>query len=222
MDASLLIRIAIVVAAALVLGYAFVGYLRRDRRKTGHMLDSFLGVVDDPVVGRSSWGYERLQGTLDGSRVEIDLIPDTLITRTLPTLWLELRLARPQEAFLCAIVMANGMEYFADEVDEGALLPTPTEWPESVRVRGTSQASVALLRRLRDFDIDAYPRLKLLVLNEKGVKVIMRCARGDLQLYRVLRSASFPEDSIGPDMVGETLGLLHDLERVLDRGEEIA
>jgi hypothetical protein len=221
-DISLIIRLAIVVAAALVLSYVFVAYVRRDRHKTQHMLDHFLGVIDDARVGRSPWGYERMVGSLDGSAVKIDLIPDNLITRTLPTLWLELCIARPQEAFLCVIVLCNGMEYFADEVDEGTLLPTPAEWPESVRVRGTSQASVALLRRVRDFDIAAYHDLKLLVFSESGLKVVMRCARGDVPLYRVLRAASFPEDSVKPDLVDQTVRLLRDLEHALDRGEEIA
>jgi hypothetical protein len=222
MDAGLIIRIAIVVAAAIVLGYVYLAYFRRDRRSTQHMLDGFMNVIANPCVGRSPWGYERLDGTFDGARIKLDLIPDSLITRTLPTLWLEARIGRPHDAFLCVIVLCNGMEYFADEVDEGTLLSTPAEWPESVRVRGKSQASVALLRRLRAFDIDAYRDLKLLVFTETELKVVMRCARGDLSQYRVLRSATFPEDSVKPALVDETVRLLRDLERVLDRGEEIA
>lgn len=222
MDVSLVIKIGIVVAAALVLGYIYMAYFRRDRNRTQRMLDPVLGVVDDARVGKSPWGYERVEGFIDGSPVRIDLIPDSLITRTLPTLWLELRVARPQDAFLCVIVLCNGMEYFADEVDEGTLLATPAAWPESVRVRGTSQASVALLRRLRDFDIAAYHDLKLLAFSETGLKVVMRCARGDVPEYRVFRSASFPEDSVKPALVDETVRLLRDLERVLDRREEIA
>jgi len=120
------------------------------------------------------------------------------------------------------ITLCNGMEYFADEVDEGTLLNTPGTWPEAVRVRGKSPASVALLRRLADVDIGAYPHLKLLVFSEKGLKVVMRAARGDVSQYRVLRSATFAEDSVKPELVEETVRLVRHLERTLDRGEEIA
>ena len=53
MDLALAIRIAIVVAAALLLWWLFAGYLRRDREKTEHMLDPFLPVLESPLVGRS-------------------------------------------------------------------------------------------------------------------------------------------------------------------------
>src|SRR5664280_1359129 len=110
MDASLAIRIAIVAAAALLLGWLFLGYARRDRDKTQHMLDEFLHVLDGPRTGRSAWGYEYAEGLLDGSTARVSLIPDTLITRTLPTLWLEVCCARSHDAWLCVIVNANGME----------------------------------------------------------------------------------------------------------------
>jgi GTP-binding protein Era len=86
-DTSLIIRLAIVVAAALVLGYVFVAYVRRDRHKTQHMLDHFLGVIDDARVGRSPWGYERMVGSLDGSAVKIDLIPDKQVLLETIALW---------------------------------------------------------------------------------------------------------------------------------------
>ena len=85
----------------------------------------------------------------DGSPARVSLLPDALITRTLPTLWLELRWARRHDAWLCVILAANGMEYFTDDVDEGNRLVSPAEWPEGVVVRGKSQGSVALARRLR-------------------------------------------------------------------------
>ncbi len=222
MDVALIIKIALVVAAGLGLAYLYVKYYRRDRGRTQHMLDGFLPLLGDPQVGRSPWGYERLDGTLDGDRVRIDLLPDSLITRTLPTLWLELRMSRPYDAFLCVITLCNGMEYFADEVDEGTLLNTPQGWPEEARVRGKSPASLALLRRIADLDLSAYPSLKLLVFSEKGLKVVMRAARGDVSQYRVLRSATFAEDSVKPELVDETVRLVRHLERTLDRGEEIA
>lgn len=219
---SLPLRIAIVAAAALLLGWLFLGYLRRDRDKTQHMLDGFLSVLDDPRTGRSPWGYGFVEGSLDGRPARVSLFPDSLVTRTLPTLWLELRWARPHDAWLCVILAANGMEYFADDVDEGTRLVSPGEWPEAVVVRGKGPQSVALARRLRHLDLTAYDDLKMFTLSATETKLIMRCARADVPHYRTLRSAEFPEDSVKPELVLETARVLRDIERTLDAGEEVA
>lgn len=221
MDASLVLRIAIVAAAALLLGWVLLAYLRQDRNATQHMLDSFLRVLGGPRVGRSPWGYEFVEGTLDGSPARVSLLPDALITRTLPTLWLELRWARRHDAWLCVVLSANGMEYFTDDVDEGNRLVSPTEWPEGVVVRGKGPGSVALVRRLRGLDLTAYKDLKLITLSESETKVIMRCARADVSRYRVMRSADFPEDSVKPGLVVETVRVLRDIEDILHATEEV-
>jgi hypothetical protein len=220
MDASLALRIAIVAAAALLLGWVFRAFFREERNKNQHMLDAFLGVLGTPRVGRSPWGYECVEGTLDGCPARVSLLPDALITRTLPTLWLELRWARRHDAWLCVIVAANGMEYFAEDVDEGSRLDAPAEWPEGVVVRGKSWDSAALARRLRDLDLAAYKDLKMITLSESETKVVMRCARADVSHYRVLRSADFPEDSVKPELVTETVRVARDIERTLRATEE--
>jgi hypothetical protein len=220
LDTSIALRIAIVVAAALLLGWVFRAFFRQERGKNQHMLDPFLGVIASPRIGRSPWGYESVEGTLDGRPARVNLIPDSLITRTLPTLWLELRWARRHDAWLCVILAANGMEYFAEDVDEGNRLVSPAEWPEDVVVRGKSSESVALARRLRDLDITAYKDLKMITLSESETKVIMRCARADVSHYRVLRSADFPEDSVKPDLVMETVRVVRDIERTLQASGE--
>lgn len=221
MDTSLALRIAIVAAAALLLGWVALAFFRQERGKNQHMLDVFLGVLGSPRVGRSPWGYESIEGTLDGCPARVSLLPDSLITRTLPTLWLELRWARRHDAWLCVILAANGMEYFAEDVDEGYRLVSPAEWPEGVVVRGKSSESVALARRLRDLDLTAYKDLKMITLSESETKVIMRCARADISHYRVLRSADFPEDSVKPELVTETVRVLRDIERTLHATEEV-
>lgn len=222
MDTSLALRIAIVAAAALLLGWVARAFFREERGKNQHMLDVFLDALGSPRVGRSPWGYESIEGTLDGRPARVSLIPDSLITRTLPTLWLELRWARSHDAWLCVILAANGMEYFSEDVDEGNRLVSPAEWPKGVVVRGKSLESVALARRLRGLDLTAYKDLKMITLSESETKVVMRCARADVSHYRVLRSADFAEDSVKPELVTETVRVVRDIERTLRATEEVA
>jgi hypothetical protein len=220
-DVSLTIKIAFVAAAALVLGWMLLRYVREDRYIAEHMLDAFLPVLGHPRTGRSPWGYEFLDGTFEGRPARVSLLPDALITRTLPTLWLEMRWALGHDAWLCVILAANGMEYFCEDVDEGSRLVTPGGWPDSVVVRGKGPGSAALARRLRDFDLTAYDDVKMFTLSETETKVIMRCARAEVSTYRVLRSADFAEDSVKPELASQTARFLRDIERKLHSDEEI-
>ena len=100
------------------------------------MLDGFLSVLGEPRTGIEPWGYEFVEGLLDGRPARVSLIPDSLITRTLPTLWLEARWASRHDAWLCVIAQCNGMEYFSDDVDEGQRLDLSSDWPDSTVARG--------------------------------------------------------------------------------------
>jgi hypothetical protein len=62
----------------------------------------------------------------------------------------------------------------------------------------------------------------MITITETETKVIMRCARAEVPLYRVLRAANFPEDAVKPELVSETLRVLRDIERKLGSGEEVA
>ena len=57
----------------------------------------------------------------------------------------------------------------------------------------------------------------MITLSESETKVIMRCARADVSHYRVMRSADFPEDSVKPELVVETVRVLRDIEHTLQR-----
>ncbi len=222
MDAPLIVKIVIVAAAALLLGQLYLFLRRRDLGKRDHMLDAVAGALDGALVGRSSWGYETVAGTLDGRPARASLFPDSLVTRTLPTLWLDVSWEAPHAGWLCMLVAANGMEYFAEEVDHGARIPAPPGWPVGTVVRGKDERSAALARRLGALDPRDYRDLKMVLLTETSTRVVMRCARADATSYRVLRAADFAEDAVPPELVAQTVAALRDIERAIDEEEEVA
>ena len=73
---------------------------------------------------------------------------------------------------------------------------------------------------MRDLDLTVYKDLKMITLSESETKVIMRCARADVSHYRVMRSADFPEDSVKPALVAETVRVVRDIESTLQATEE--
>src|SRR4030067_3657022 len=93
MEFDLLWKIAVVAAVVLFFPWRLAAARDDERQTRGHMLDEFLPHIEDPVLGWSTWRYRRIDGRLDGGPVRVDLVPDTLVPRALPTLWLQIRWA---------------------------------------------------------------------------------------------------------------------------------
>lgn len=186
-----------------------------ERRQRIHMLDGFLGRLQTAKVGMSPWRYPVVQGALDASPVRVDLIPDTLVLRTLPTLWLQARWLKPHVGRLRVTVEPSGTEYMADDLGLTTRFAPPSGWSRTTEVCGSGSGSLLLLHELQRVDLAAFPSLKLIELTERELKVTMRCARGDRTTYRVLRSAKFAPDAVTPQLIDETLTLLRTVEETL-------
>ncbi len=212
-------RVLIVAAVALLFGWRLLGVQRSDRATRAGMLDAFLPEILGPVVGWSTWRYPRLEGILDGTAIRIDLLPDTLITRTLPTLWLQVRWTLPQEGNLCVTVDPVGAEFFSDDAFYGRLVPTPPSFHVRAEVR-TDESGQALLRRLSSLDLRSYAALKQLAVIHGELRLTLRCARGERTIYRVFRAAKFPSESVTPSLVKETLSLARAAREVLTVEQE--
>lgn len=222
MDLMLMGKIAVVVVAALLLWRRVATARSRQKQERDHMLDGFVPVLQGAQLGHTPWRYGNIEGWLDGRAARIDLLPDTLITRHIPTLWLRARWARPHEGWLCVTKDLNGAEFFSDDCERGTRLSPPAGWPANVEVRGSGSQSLALRQRLADLDLSAYPSLKQFVLTGSEVKLTMSAAHGDFSIYRVTRSAEFTADAVSPALIDETLALLRALDQHIPAAEEAA
>jgi hypothetical protein len=219
MDLTLSAKIAIAIAAALLFSWRIIAMQRREHHGKDHMLDGFLPELQDARLGWASWRYPTIEGRLDDAPVRIDLIPDTLVVRALPTLYLEARWAHQSRSRLRVILEPNGAEYFAEENGLRVRLAPPLRWPQSAEVRGSDRESKILLRRLAALPLSDYPSLKQLSLSEKEAKVTLRCAKGERLTYRVLRSATFPPDAVTPALVSQALTLVRSVRKTLMASE---
>lgn len=219
MEFDSLWKLAVFAIAALFLIWRLFGVRRKDREDRARMLDGFLPEIERPVSSTSPWSYPRVEGRLDGHPVRIDLVPDTLVVRTLPTLWLQLRWMQAYEGSLCVTVDPVGAEFFSDDADCGRLLPGPASWGARTEVHADARGGV-LLRRLSAFNPSTYPSLKQLAVLPGEVKITLRCARAERSTYRVLRAAKFDPDCVTPAIVAETLAAARRARDVLTIQEE--
>jgi hypothetical protein len=219
MDYDPLWKFAVIAAAALILIWRLVGVQRRDQEGRAGMLEQFLPEIDRAVTTWSPWSYPRVEGWLDGSPVRVDLIPDTLVTRTLPTLWLQLRWAQAYEGRLCVTVDPVGAEFFSSDADCGRVLAPPDSWRARTEVHADGRGGI-LLRRLSELDPSIYPSLKQLSVLPGELKVTLRIARGERTIYRVARAAKFDPDCVTTEIVAEAVAVARAARDVLMNEEE--
>lgn len=221
MDPMTMLKISVAVAAGLLLGWRFLAMFQKEHVGRAHMLDGFADEIAEARKSKSPWRTPRLEGSYQGFPIRVDLVPDTLVQRALPTLWLEVTWARPHVGHLYVTVDPIGTEYMVDdEICAGAVLQTPPVWPSRTRVCGDGETSYRLLDRLVSIDPTDYPDLKQLAVTEQHLKLTMRATRAEFTTYRFLRSANFPADAVTPELISQTLGLLRTTERALTELEE--
>lgn len=222
MDTVTLLKIAAAAVAGLLLGWRFLAMYQKEHVGRAHMLDGFLDEIAAARLSKSPWRTPRVEGLFEGAAIRVDLVPDTLVQRALPTLWLELTWARPHEGHLYVTIDPVGTEYMIeDEICAGAILQTPPTWPKQTRVCGDGK-SYPILDRLASVDPTDYPHLKQLAVTEQYLKLTLRATRAEFTTYRFLRSANFPADAVTPELIRESLSLLRTAERTVTEPEEEA
>ena len=126
--------------------------LRDDLRQRRALLDAAAGLLDDARVTVGSDGYPRLAGTYGGdSRISLEVVPDSLVPRRLPQLWLRLTLLAPEAAPRPSIgVLARpiGTEFYSRVLGlpESIAPSFTTDFPLLMRGRGVE----GVLASLRD------------------------------------------------------------------------
>ncbi|KQT61338.1 hypothetical protein ASG52_00140 [Methylobacterium sp. Leaf456] len=213
--------------SALIALAAAVLCLRQGRRSAAWRAGLFsdcAALLEASRLGRDRAGFATLDGSRDGMPVTVRLIPEALVHRRLPQLWLSvsLRCPLPTEATLDVLRRPAGAEFYAP-ADLPLRLDTPAGWPADTLVRGTSGA-VALLRQVEPIfeRILADPRVKEVLVTPRGLRLVVQAAEGARGAYLLLRGSRFDLDHVAPALLDGTLAGLHRLARALSQNEEVS
>jgi hypothetical protein len=171
------------------------------------LLDSVVTLFDAAELRVAADGFPVLTGRLpDRRRITVELIPDTMVMRRLPQLWLVVTLsektkrARPSFG---ALARPTGSEFYS-RVDE---LPERIEPPPgldgSMLIRGNApfgavdadRAGEALSRLFAD------KRVKEIMVTPKGVRIVRQASQGELGAHLLLRQVRFPLEAVQPELV---------------------
>ena len=195
--------------------------LRDDLRQRRALLDAAAGLLDNASVTIGSDGYPRLSGNYEGGhQISLEVVPDSLVPRRLPQLWLKLTLLAPESASRPSIgVLARpiGTEFYSRVLGlPDTIAPSFTaDFPLLMRGRGATEAA---MQRTRDLFRTLFtdPNLKEVVITPRGVGSVRRIAEGDRGAHVLYRQMRFPVRQVSPEFVRNALAELRLLNDALE------
>ena len=194
--------------------------LRNDLHQRRALLDAAAGLLENPSVTVAGDGYPRLIGTCDGRKVSLEVVPDSLVPRRLPQLWLKLTLLMPEASPRPSIgVLARpiGTEFYSRVLGlPDTIAPSfAVDFPLLMRGRGATEAASprtsGLFRTLF-----ADPELKEIVITPRGAGSVRRIAEGDRGAHVLYRQMRFPVSQVSPEFVRHALAELRLLNDALE------
>lgn len=164
------------------------GRLRATRRAA--FLDDVQGLFSGGLKRLNPDGFPRLSGTYRNHTFDVQVVPDSLNFRKLPSLWLLVSLPEPMpvRATFDLMMRPRGVEMFSKHAELPVQMAPDTAFPHDCTVR--TDAPQLLPPRpllLKHTAILEDPRAKELVIAPNGLRIVWLCeeaARGSYLLFR--------------------------------------
>ncbi|MEZ2132137.1 MULTISPECIES: hypothetical protein [unclassified Sinorhizobium] len=188
------------------------------------LLDEAEGLLAGARITTGPDGFPTASGCIpDGRLVKIELVPDSMIPRRLPQLWLRLTLYEPaprHRPVIGALARPTGAEYYSLVHDMPEWM-TPPDAMASVLVRGDGSAAPWQTERvlLHFSTLFADSLVKEAVISPNGVRIIRQAAQGERPAHLFLRQSRFPIASVPAEDMGTAIAIARALAAVLPETE---
>ena len=187
--------IVLLLAFVLAVGAIAVRDHRRLRATRITLLDDAASALEHPLISHGGDGFPKMRGRHLGFEVHVDLIPDTMVVRRLPQLWLSVTLLVPNPALplLGALVRYSGNEFYALTPEFAHRLEPPAGFPCEVLIRASKPEAQSLLNELRQplAKLLSDMHVKEVAITNKGLRIVRQAAEGRRGEHLLLRQATF-------------------------------
>lgn len=201
--------LALALCAVIVLALRKQSAVRQARR-AGYF-DAVAPLFSQLVRAVAPTGFARLSGRHEGALFDLQVVPDTLTFRKLPTLWLLVSLPEPVPvaATLDIMMRPMGGETFSHFNDLAVQIAIPPGFPPDCAIRCDDPAGVpdvaVIARHLAGLDLDG---LKELLISPKGLRIVWLAEEADRSRYLLFRDAEMGTEPFSPARLRPILAAL--------------
>ena len=177
------------------------------------LLDPTADALDGAEIRHRRDGFPRLVGWHRGRRAHVELIPDTMVPRRLPQLWVSVTVMDElvDVPSLAVLIRPAGYEFYSLTSRLTYALDPPAALPQEILIRGSDARAELLLRQLTPLLAAtlAEPRVKEVAVTSKGLRIILQACEGRRGEHLLLRQAVFDDASVP---AADLTKLLEDLD----------
>jgi hypothetical protein len=206
------------VIALIGCGYLLLRKLRKgaaqSAARTEGLFRDVVSLFEGPVSkSGDAAGTWIVAGRYNGAPFQLRSVIDTLATRKLPSLWLQVTLQRPQPLATVLDIMRrpNGATTFSNFDFLSYTQASPTSFPEDAVMRSDAAELPAGVSDVlsRHSSLIAISRAKELLISPNGLRLVLQIAEGDRLRHGVFRQADFEDALIDPILISKVMdGLL--------------
>lgn len=186
------------------------------------LLDGLSSHFDGSRIEIGSDGFPTLTAVLaDRRQVTISLLPDTLVMRRLPQLWLVVtlreRVEKPRPS-IGALARPTGAEFYSRVLKFPARIETPAGLDPALLLRSDRRLLPTDLARIAAVlgSIFHDPCVKEIAATPRGVRVVRQASEGERGAHLLLRQVRFPMRRLDPDLVARSIADADALREALD------
>jgi hypothetical protein len=170
-------------------------------------------VVSKPGEAEGTW---IVTGKYQSAPFQLRSIIDTLATRKLPSLWLQVTLqrAQPVPCIVNAMMRPAGATSFSNFDFLPDTLPHPPDAPLEAVVKSDDGSATHKIMSVmsRHFDLLRRPNAKEILVSPNGLRLVVQAAEAGRLRYGVFRQADFEGATITPEVLLPILNGLLALE----------
>ncbi len=201
--------IAITVFLAAILWFIHRRNRQAIKAERNAMYDDCLGLFEDVKITQDDVDFPILTGRYKGREIKLKPIPDYMMFRKIPSLWLQVTVIGdlPYRGVLDFLMRSQNVEFYSPSSTLNTVLfPNPPGWPKEATLRTDDREHMPPIDRITPH-IGIFDDLKTkeLLITPRGVRIVYQADQARRAHYMVLRQQIFENVKLRPDLLARLL-----------------
>tara|TARA_R110002049_G_scaffold274002_1_gene451932 strand:+ start:1686 stop:2351 length:666 start_codon:yes stop_codon:yes gene_type:complete len=199
-------NLSFIVIATLIAMSVYLLYQRSHsviKKNRAMLLNDCYGLLNNATKDYEGNGFPIIKGHYSGFDVQLNLIPDTIVMRKIPPLWLMVSIKANKESKgnMDFIVRPQNIEFYSPGWRWDGLFKTPANWPQnSIAKYQDTKASVSILDKFIP-NLFTDEKVKQLLVTPDSVRITYLAKQAIRGEYLLTRGAVFDDQAIASDDV---------------------